>query len=291
MADRAQRARAASRTLQQRVKPLNLDDKIIAMIAIRDTTRIDPAAIAERVKTMFPWMAKEVGTPRAEMGELHGCVVPVGDSIVAVIQMHFPIPGETLARAIGMNWLWPDAAEAFAKSRAHFLVSALAPISDPRLMRSNAVKVTCVTAALSELYSATGIFWASAQSVLAPEHFLADAKEAGQDFAPLDLWVAVHFYPGPRFEENREIIARTDGLKVFTGREIECGPYVKEPGELGPIVRTVAAYVLERRVEFQGGETIGTEEEPIGQIVLDRTGVGVESMAVYRVELEAVENG
>jgi hypothetical protein len=80
-------------------------------------------------------------------------------------------------------------------------------------------------------------------------------------------------------------------LEVFIGREIECGPYVKEPGELGPIVRAVGHYVLDRRVQFGGRETIGTEENPIGQIALDRTRVGADSQAVYRVLLGEVGNG
>ena len=169
------------------------------------------------------------------------------------------------------------------KLSPHF--SALAPVNDLRLMRTNAVSVTCVTAALAEMLPATGIHWATADNVVSPEHFIAEAKEAGEDTAPFDLWVAVHFYPGPKFNENKEIIARTTGMEVFIGREIECGPYVKEPGEIGPVVRGVGHYVLDRRVQFAGGETIGTEENPIGQIALSRTLVGADSTAVYRIVL------
>ena len=112
---------------------------------------------------------------------------------------------------------------------------------------------------------ATGIYWSKAENVLAPEYFIAEAKEAGEDGTPFDLWVVIHFYPGPKFEQNKEIIARTDGLAVFIGREIECGPYVKEPGEIGSVVRMVGNYVLDRRVEFAGGETIGTSQAPMAK--------------------------
>jgi hypothetical protein len=270
---------------------VTIDHKIIAMVAIKDTTRIDPVAVAARVKAMFPWLASQVGAPPVEPGQLDTCVIPIGDGIVPVIQMHFPIPDETLAYAIGKNWFWPEAKDEFAKCRAHVLVSALSPVNDPRLMRANAVRVTAVTAALAEMLPATGIYWSTAENVLAPAHFIAEAKEAGEDHTPFDLWVAVHFFPGPKFAQNQEIIARTAGMEVFIGREIECGPYVKEPGELGPIVRGVGHYVLDRRVQFGGGETIGTEENPIGQIALDRTRVGADSQAVYRVLLGEVGNG
>lgn len=261
------------------------------MIGVRDTTRIDPAAIAERVKTMFPWLAKEVGVATAQPNQLDSCIIPIGDAIVPVIQLHFPIPEETLGYAIGKTWFWPESAEAFAKSRAHVLVSALAPLNDPRLMRSLAVRVTCVTAALLEMLPALGVYWSTAENVIAPEHFLAEVKDAGEDGTPFDLWVSTHFFEGPDHERNGEIIARTDGLQVFIGREIECGPYVKEPGEIGPVVRVVGQYVLDKRVQFNGGEFLGTEADPIGHIEVDRTRVGADSAAVYRIVLGEGGNG
>jgi hypothetical protein len=47
----------------------------------------------------------------------------------------------------------------------------------------------------------------------------------------------------------------------------------------------VGCYVLDRRVEFRGGETFGTSDEPIGRIELGRTSVGAEAAAVYRLVL------
>ena len=264
---------------------LNIDDKMIAMVALRDSVVIDPVAVAERVKTMFPWLAASVGVVPVEASQLDSCIIPIGDGIVPLIQMHFPIPEETLAPAIAKCWLWSEAKQAFDKSRAHIIVSALGPVNDVRLMRTTAVRVTCVTVALAEMLPVTGIYWSTAENVLAPEFFIAEAKEAGEDGTPFDLWVATHFYPGPRYEQNQEIIARTTGLSAFIGREIECGPYMKEPGEIGPVVRSVGWYTLDRKVTYTGGEMIGTEENTIGRILLDRTTVGVDAGAVYRVVL------
>lgn len=175
-----------------------------------------------------------------------------------VVQIHQPIPAETLDFAISRNVVWEGALQAFEGARISS--SALSPTNDPRSMRADAERVTCATAALCEL-------------------------------APFDLWVAVHFFPGRDFETTQQIFARTTGLLPFIGREIECGPYAKEPSELGPIVRAVGYYVLDRRVEFQGGEFIGTEDDPIGRIDLARTAVGVDNIAVYRIVLGETENG
>jgi hypothetical protein len=267
---------------------MDVDDKIIAMLAIKDTTPMDPVAVVARLKAMFPWLEKTVGVAvRQGDDKLSGFLIPFGgDTVVAVIPVHMPIPGETLERAIGMNWFWPEAATEFEKSRSHIIISALSASNDPRLMRSNATKVTWVTAALADMLPSVGIYWVTADNVLAPKHFIDDAKEAGEDGTPVDLWVAVKFFPGENYELSKLLIARTAGLSVFTGREIECGPYAKEPNEIGPVTRIVSWYVLDRRVEFHGGETIGTSEEPIGTIELARSSVGSDVAPVYRVTLE-----
>jgi hypothetical protein len=45
----------------------------------------------------------------------------------------------------------------------------------------------------------------------------------------------------------------------------------------------VGWYVLDRKVQFQGGETIGTDEEPVRRIEVGWTGLKFDSKAVYRV--------
>ena len=54
-------------------------------------------------------------------------------------------------------------------------------------------------------------------------------------------------------------------------------------------MRMVGWYVLDRRVQFAGGETVGTEEEPVGRIELGRTALPMDSKAVYRVVLGDVK--
>jgi hypothetical protein len=264
---------------------MNVDEQIIAMIALKESTRIDATEVAERVKTMFPWIAQSVGVPGPGAEGNDAFMIPIGDAAVAVVPIHLPIPQEALVRAIGMNWLWPEAQQAFAQSRAHLIVSALTQSNDPRYMRTNAQRVTCVTAVLAEMLPAAGVYWSTAEHVVEPDRFVAEAKEHAEQ-TPYDLWVATEFYPGPKFQENQEIIARTSGMHVFIGREVECGPCAKEPGELGPIVHMVGWYVLDRNVQFRGGEVIGSAEEPIGTVRLARTQVGTDAIATYLVTLD-----
>lgn len=266
-----------------------MDDKIIALVALRDSTRVDPAALAARMKSSFPWLSTSIGAPTAQPGQSDSCLIPMRDGVAVVAQIHQPIPPDTLEFAIAQNFFWPGAEDAFQGARAHMIVSSLAPTNDPRYMRANAERVTCATAALCELTPAKGVYWATAQNVIEPASFCEQAREAGESGTPFDLWVAVHFFPARDFETTQQIIARTTGLLPFIGREIECGPYAKEPSELGPIVRAVGYYVLDRRVEFQGGEFIGTEENPIGRIDLARTAVGVDNIAVYRILIGGAE--
>ena len=180
---------------------------------------------------------------------------------------------------------------AFAAAGAHLIVSSLQRDNDPSFRRDEAWRVTCVAAALADMLAATGVYWATADTILSPKFFIEAAREAGPDSSPFDLWVATDFYPSPDFARDKTVIARTNGFDAFIGREIECGPVAREPGEIGPIVRMVGHYMLDRKVAFQGGETIGTDESPMGRIQLDQTATGVDGKAVYRVALEEAKNG
>jgi hypothetical protein len=51
----------------------------------------------------------------------------------------------------------------------------------------------------------------------------------------------------------------------------------------------VGWYVLDRRVAFNGGETVGGEDENFGTIELGRTVVGADATAVYRIILEPTD--
>jgi Domain of unknown function (DUF4261) len=261
---------------------MDVEERIIAMVALKESTRIDAAAVVERVKAMFPWLAKSVGTPPEQPDGNDTFLIPIGDMMVAVLPIHFPVPKETLARALAMNWAWPEAAQAFEAHRAHVIVSALSPTNDPRYFRTNANRVTCVTAALAELLPATGVYWSTAEHVIAPEQFIAEAKEHTENGTPFDLWVTTEFFPGPKFDETKEIIVRTCGMQIFIGREVECGPYAKEPDEIVPLVRMVGWYVLDRNVQFQGGESIGTSADPVATIQIGRSALP-DLRPVYRV--------
>ncbi len=54
-------------------------------------------------------------------------------------------------------------------------------------------------------------------------------------------------------------------------------PVAREPGEASPFARTAGYYVVDRKVRFPDGETIGTDANPMGRIRLDQTSVAEDS--------------
>ena len=109
------------------------NEKIIALVAIKDPMHIDPAGVVARAKAMFPWIAASLGTPVGVSGQADSFVIPVGKALVAVMQIPVPIPKDNIARAIGKSWRWPQAGSAFAAAGAHLIVSSLQKDNDPRL--------------------------------------------------------------------------------------------------------------------------------------------------------------
>jgi hypothetical protein len=60
---------------------MEVEERIIAMVALKEATRISPAAVAERVKTMFPWLAKSVGTPPEQPEGNDTFIIPANKTI------------------------------------------------------------------------------------------------------------------------------------------------------------------------------------------------------------------
>lgn len=108
---------------------------------------------------------------------------------------------------------------------------------------------------------------------------------------PSDLWVTFRFFKGKTFKRDESIVCRTSGLLPFAGRELEIGPYPKQPGELAMLVRGMAAYVLRTGVEFSDGHTIGFGDEHAvnAKIRLKRSNYGGDNMPIFHVKLMGAE--
>lgn len=256
----------------------------IALIALEENVKLRANRLANRLRRMFPEIADTVGDPPREPVN-ESFVIPIGEELVAVVAIPMPIPRETLDYPIGKELMWQGAEAAFARSRAHLLVSSMSSSADPRFARRRAKAVTYVTAALVDEFNALGVMWSQADYVIEPRRFVKEAQAAKPQDVCLDLWTTVHFFKGPNYDTDGKVFARSSGLVAFVGREIECGPSDLQPGELASLVRSLTFHVLDGRAHFQDGDTIGETEAPYARVHFDRSRASSDNKAVFHIEL------
>lgn len=261
------------------------DNRFIAMIALEKAVTLNAAQIASAIRAMFPEFALKVGNPPVEDEAATGFLIPVGDFAVTVIPFPFAIPKETLSSAIGNELMWKEAGAAFLRSKAHILFSVISAKERANAPAAYAQALTLAIAAILPEVPALGVYWSNAEMVIEPERFTQEAKAAGLKRPPNDLWVGFRYYQGKKFARDQSIVCRTSGLAAFTGRELECGPYAKQPGELASMLRSIAAYMVETGTDFGEGHTLGDGPNTFGRVSLTRSDYGGDNMAIYKIEL------
>lgn len=170
--------------------------------------------------------------------------------LAAVSLMPAPVPGGEAEQNAANNYLWPGAAEAAAKHRAHLLVAVLPQDKSP----VEAGKLFCkVVAACCRQENACGVYTGS--TVLQPQFYIDVCAGQREGELPLLDWVYFGMY-----RENGRLCGYTYGLKDFGYDEIEVLGADAQPEELHAFLYNVAYYVLDSGVRLRDGETIGFAE-------------------------------
>lgn len=231
--------------------------RLVSMVATADKASLDPKAVLAAVKSFLDPDDPEPTLVDTDSAETRSFVITVGPHTVAVLLMPFAIPAETLDDALGNELGWPEARGLFAKSQGHVLLAVINPNTDASQLVNQARLLTVVTAAVLEAGQSLGVYWSTAERVIAPDKFTAEARDMlGSQFAP-SLWFGLRYYPGPDFDQDNKLVCQSSGLAVFQGRELECGPYLSEPGPLAEMVLGVARYMATQGQIFAPGHTFG----------------------------------
>lgn len=182
-------------------------------------------------------------------------MIRVGEVVVTVMHVDLPIPEGWEPAARRATVYWSEAPAAFARHRAHLVVSALSNGND-RLQSARCI--TAVVGALAEIYpECTAVLWDSLVAHQAQTYNeVARAAFLPYPNVPFSLWI--NFQP---FQDNAETVGvLTLGLRLFIGREIEFdGPRAQLKAILEK-VEGLTGYLLQPAVSLRDGNTIGVSE-------------------------------
>lgn len=184
----------------------------------------------------------------------------IGGAPVMVVAREGRVPEGSLDRSIKTSITWPEAASAVEKHTAHVIVTTLVDVT-PETAQSLATITAAAAAGVAERTPALGVYWLSADLLVAPEPFIDGAWHGLQGRPPVARWIKFMSVRGRAEEgETAPIGFITHGFNVFAGREVEMTPRVAE----GRVVAAQAAgfmrQLIRRPMEIESGQKIQVGE-------------------------------
>lgn len=233
---------------------------------------------------LFPGAPIQVSAPRPVdvSAAGRGFVLTANGKRLSVLLVEQPLPRDAYERALSLDRVWPAAAEAMQRQRAHAIVGMVDAAEDHGGALEGAACATLVAAALATLLPALAVIWAAGATITDPPRFVESAKGLARRQLPSDLWVSLAFLDGPPSATGERTLAvLTTGLQPFVGREIEFLPTALSPYELARRVIGLGQYLIQSGPVIRDGETVGiTETERIRVRFADGQRRGVPVMAL-----------
>ena len=178
-------------------------------------------------------------------------VFNLGDRMVAISLMPFPIPGNEAETNAENNWMWPEAADVAKKHAAHIMVAVCGGDDDP--IERGKLFVKLMDACSRQRY-VSGIYTSGV--VFEPDFYRKAADALRNDDLPVHAWIWFGLY-----ETDHVLGAYTYGLETFGRREIEVlNAEGADARELWAFISSLASYVLECDQMLEDGQTIGFSE-------------------------------
>ncbi len=178
-------------------------------------------------------------------------IVHVRDMTVIADAIGEPLPNGEVEQNAKYNVMWPNAEEAIQGYGGHIRVTVM---NAEDSVEGHKFLTQVVAALLDGMPNALAVY--SAPMLVSPAAYLASADMMKNDGTlPINLWVFVGLYGS---EQGGS--AYTHGMQDFGGDELELLNTQRSPNEAFELMFSMAAYSIDRRLNFQGGENIAFKE-------------------------------
>lgn len=225
--------------------------------ALLSKARWDKAQLVRDLKDLWDITVPEPDPNEEERDD--ALVFNLGERLVALSLMPFPIPDHEAEKNAENNWMWPEAVEVAKKHAAHVMVAVCGGDDDPIERGKLFVKLMD---ACSRQRDVTGIYTSGV--VFEPDFYRKAAEAMNDDALPVHAWIWFGLYA-----EDGGLRAYTYGMESFGRREIEVlDADGVDPRELWGFISSMASYVLECGQTLEDGQTIGFSEDDKHAITL-----------------------
>jgi hypothetical protein len=227
-----------------------VNDLALSMVALEEAEAPRPDPLFAELKARWP----DAPPPR-EVSQASGVLsFKLDDANAAVALMPAPIPWTDLEGPCACAWYWPKAVEAMKRHKAHLIVSLGGGRRTPI---DRCLLLTALTAAVTAVAKASGVYWGAGAVVQSPRAFLEVSGQMRQDFLPLRLWIDFRL-----IKERPGVFSLfTKGLGAFGHMELEVPKSRQRPEAIFDLAFNAAHYLLDRGPVLKDGDTFGTSPE------------------------------
>lgn len=246
--------------------------------------QFDASAIERELKRQTPKAAGQLEVAQSPNDK--GLLVTFGSGVFIVMLVNATVPRGAFDVALHEdNRLWPQAAAAVDKHRAHIVVTGPildGPVADRVAMARD---MTALCAALAACTPCLGVCWGTSQSIIDTASFLRAAAGKPNTFVETTVWVRLHFFGSELQQGPARVGCVTAGLSAFVGREIEFEPAALPLGVVAERVLGTVEYLLAAGPIFNHGDTLGVTDTERIRITHHEKGALVAG-PIYRLDHE-----
>lgn len=222
----------------------------MSMVALKEAEAPFPERLFTELKSRWP-----DAPPARDVSQKQGALTfKLDDATATVAFLPAPIPWADLEGPCACAWYWPKAVEAMKGHSAHLIVSLHGGRRTPI---DRCLLLTALTAAVTAVAKAAGVYWGAGTVVQSPRAFLEVSGQMSQDFLPLRLWIDFRL-----IKERPGVFSLfTKGLGAFGHMELEVPKSRQRPEAIFDLAFNAAHYLLDRGPVLKDGDTFGTSPE------------------------------
>lgn len=238
-------------------------ERFVAVVLTPSPPIVDAAPIISQIARDHPKFAPEDITAQSKTPD-NGLVLKVAGAAITLRFVADPLPAGSLQRAAATSIAWRDAASAVAAHRGHVVVAPIGTHTAKTAAPLAAI-TTAVAAAAASAGDALGVYWASADFLIAPDAFAKGAARVAGGAPAFDLWVKMMPVKGPEGADGAPMTGYvTSGFRTFSGREIEVEPVAMERSRIvGRILAFMGVSLSEPSAVERGARIKVSETEAI----------------------------
>ncbi len=239
----------------------SMDNRFIAYVTLASAAMPPAPVVLGRIGQLFPSVPLIIDFhSKGAAGE--SFVFSIDDKLYTIIAVDQPLPKDAFARALELNRVWPEAAAAMGRQRAHLIVAALASPQSHGDAMEMASAISATVAALTTLTDAIAVVWSTGDVITEASSFHKSALGIAQHQLPIDTWIGFTWLDGPPTPQGqRTLAALTTGLVPFVGRELEWLPAPLSPVTIAQRLIGTCQYLIANGPVIGDNETLGISAE------------------------------